>query len=860
MAQETKHSINRMAMKTLLCCALLWPSLLFAQQAPGAATNSTGISTAGLSDEERTQLMLRRLREAMSNPPPSRAIPNNASSSKPADQAGTPRVQSAPVVTVAPTNQPSGIPSAQPLGAVAPSGAVVPAMNSAAPTNTVSSVRTNAPPANLPPVLAAPPVRNVPVRGGSNPAVAGRGAAPGPGLPGMALPAPGAAAGIGMPNTNAVTVASNINPNEIIPGATIQVQGMEPEQFFDLYSQVSGRTVIRKYTLPDLQKITLKAATDWTRQEAVYAMDAVLAQNGVAMIPVGDKFVKAVPLAFAGQEGEPTSTGTPGEYGEAEPFITQVVKLEVVKPTDVQQLLSTFTKSPQGITAFDATQTLVIRDYASNVKRMLALIRSVDVQPKEPDYKLEAIPVKYGKAIDLYNTMEALISGQGAPPTSTTGAGPYGGGRMGGGRYGGGGYGMGGYGMSGYGGGYGMSGYGGGYGSSYGGGYGYRPYDESVERLTPQQVATVPTPTTGARSSVGGAQANFQNRLNRIVSRAAQGAAGEEVQVLEDARIVPDERSNKLLVFANKRDMAMITNIVSKVDVLLAQVLIEAIILEVDLNDSYKLGVSWAQQPKSFGGGSAGAGVINNGPGFLSGLTNFPSGAGNGFSYFGTLANDWNVAIQALADNNSVHVISRPRIQTSHAIPGSFFVGQTVPYVTGFTDYGGYVGTGLATSSVIQQANVGFSLNVTPFITPDGLVYMEIYQEFSTLGANVAINNNPVPIINGRNASSTLTVRDGDTIMMGGFITENRSRDNSGVPFLKDIPGLGVLFRARNDSNNRTELIVLMRARILKSPEEAAILAAQERNDLPGIRQAENDLKQADRKRKQQAAKGAYSE
>jgi len=325
------------------------------------------------------------------------------------------------------------------------------------------------------------------------------------------------------------------------------------------------------------------------------------------------------------------------------------------------------------------------------------------------------------------------------------------------------------------------------------------------------------------------------------------------VQVLEDARIVPDERSNKLLVFANKRDMAMITNIISKVDVLLAQVLIEAIIMEVQLGESYKLGVSWAQQPKNFGNGSAGAGVLNNGPGFLNSVTNFPTGAPSGFSYFGTIANDWNVAINALADNNSINVISRPRIQTSHAIPGSFFVGETVPYVTGFNNYGGYGVCGLGgigTSSIIQQANVGFSLFVTPFITPEGMVVMEISQDFSTRGADVTIDSNPIPIINSRNAESTLTVRDGDTIMMGGFITENRSKDNSGVPFLKDIPGLGVLFRARNDNNNRSELIVLMRARVLRSPEEAAVVAAQEKSDLPGIRQAEKELKDANEKRK----------
>lgn len=666
-------------------------------------------------------------------------------------------------------------------------------------------------------------------------------AAPGAVGPEAAAPAP-----------SPVTVSSAYNPNEIISAGTIQVQEMDPAQFFDsVYAPISGRTVIRGANLQGVQKITLKAATDWTRQEAVFAMDAVMAQNNIAMIPIGDKFVKAVPIQTAAQEGAQPTTVTPDDYSAAEPFITQVIQLKVVKPTELQQLLSTFTKSPQGITAFDATQTLVIRDFASNVKRMMEVIKKVDVPEKEPDYRLEAIPVKYGKVIDLYNTMEALISGSGVPASSTAGGmqGGYQRSRYGGtaSRFGG---------MSG---GYGSQ-YGGGYGGTYGrnyGGYGsgsMYPYEESVERMSALQVAT-PQPTTaaGARTSVGAAQSTFQNRLSQIARRAAAGTP-EEVRVLEDARIVPDERSNKLLVFANKRDMEMITNIVSKVDVLLAQVLIEAVIMEVRLGDSQKLGVSWAQRPKRFGEDFSGAGAINNGQSFLNNITNFPGTVGQGFTYFGAINDQWDVVVNAVAEDSSINVVSRPRIQTSHAIPGSFFVGETVPYITGFTDYGGF-NTGVATRSVVQQANVGFSLFVTPFITPDGLVVMEISQEFSTRGRDVLIDENPVPIINGRNAESTLTVRDNDTIMMGGFITETQSRAKSGVPFLKDIPGVGVLFRSKDNSNDRTELIVLMRARVLRTPEEAAIMATEERSDLPGVMKAEQDLRRANEKRKERSVK-----
>jgi general secretion pathway protein D len=370
----------------------------------------------------------------------------------------------------------------------------------------------------------------------------------------------------------------------------------------------------------------------------------------------------------------------------------------------------------------------------------------------------------------------------------------------------------------------------------YGGGY--YPQDVDLQRVSPQQVAPGASP--------GAAQSSFQQRLNQIVNRAAGGP--DQVKILENAQIVPDERSNKLLIFSNKRDMSMITNIVSKLDVMLAQVLIEAVILEVKLGDTMKLGVSVAQNPKSFGRDFQGAGAINNGN-FASGLTNFPAGSPNGFSYFGTVKDDFNVAINALATDNQINIISRPRIQTSHAIPGSFFIGETVPYVTGVYGYGGLVGGGLTTQSQVQEKDIGLSLTVTPFITPEGMVVMEIDENIQQRGQDVIIDNNPIPLVNTRAAQAVLTVRNGDIIMLGGFITESRSKNKSGIPFLKDIPGLGALFRSSSKENDRTELILLMKATVLDTPESAAFLAEKERLQLPGVRQAEHEFEQSDNKR-----------
>lgn len=598
---------------------------------------------------------------------------------------------------------------------------------------------------------------------------------------------------------------------------------MSLDQFFEIYAMVSGRTVLRPYQLQaKYQQITLKAETDWTRQEAIYAMDTVLSLNDIAMIPVGEKFVKAVPFAVAALEGAELGKTNVVEAIEGEQFVTKIIELKSVKPSELSQLLATFTR-PNGVIAFDANNTLVLRDYASNVKRMMEVVKEVDVT-RDPDYKLEIIPIKYGKVEDLYNTMNSLITGQAA--TAATGAAQTQ--RQGGRLSQGGGLGRGGqFGQ--------QSGYGGyrqpGYGSM-------QPYG------TMQPMAAATTPVTA-----GGAQTSFQDRLRQIVNRAA---GGEAVQLLQDARIVPDLKSNSLLLYANKRDIEMITNIVSKVDVLLAQVLIEAIIMEVQLNDSHNLGVSMLQNPRKFGNDFNGAGGVNNGQGFLNNITNLSSGLPSGFSYFGNMRGDLDFAVTAIARDSTINVISRPQMQTSHAIPGEIVVAEAVPYVTGsYSDYYGGFGGGLGTRSIVQTATIGITLSVTPFITPEGLVVMEIEQHASQRGADVIIDGNPIPVVNERASVSTLTVRDGQSIMMGGFITESRSKSNSGVPILKDIPGLGALFRSKNKSNNRSELVILMKATVLRTPDIAAEVAESEKAQLPGVQRAEEEFKSDAQKRRQ---------
>ncbi len=703
----------------------------------------------------------------------------------------------------------------------------------------------------LPPVVTTPPVVPNAVPRRQLPARVGAAAPPLPAFPpragaavnaGVPQPVPGVPIAPGNPAVPAPggTVPALSNAPTAAPAGTtpetgvgtdgkyapgmITLQMADIEQVLALYASITKRTVLRPtQTLPKVQ-IMLNNETPWTPTEAIQALDTVLAMNGISMINVADKFVSAVPNTTVLAAGAAFTKGDPKDLPETGQFVTKVVKLKHALPSEVQQLLAGFAQIPNGLLAIDSTQTLVLRDYPANVKRMSEIIEQVDVEV-ENDYKLEVIPIRFGKVDDIYDTMSSLIGGGGATGAAggaavarTTGSSRS---TRGSSRFGG------------FGGSSGMGGYGGYGGSGYGGG-GYRSGG-----YYPQQVAA--TPVTAARPVTPGS--TFNQRFAQILNRAGQ--QGQPVQLLQDAKIVPDERANSLIVFASKADMKMITNVVAKVDTLQAQVLIEAIIMDVQLSDDYSLGVSMLMHPQQTGDLTS-VGASQNGQSFISSLTNFTSGSG-GLTYLARYNNDLDVAVQALAANNRGQVLARPRIQTTHATPAYFSVGNSVPFVSSTYNYGGAAYGG--PSSSFQQLDVSTTLDVTPFITPDGLVVMDIdqniedisgYQEFAGVGKQ--------PLTTHRSASATIAVRDRETIILGGYIRTSKTKNSSGIPFLKDIPGLGVLFRNKSSSQARSEMMVLIRPTILPTPTAASTEAERQRQRIPGIRDLERDFEQGDEK------------
>ena len=173
----------------------------------------------------------------------------------------------------------------------------------------------------------------------------------------------------------------------------------------------------------------------------------------------------------------------------------------------------------------------------------------------------------------------------------------------------------------------------------------------------------------------------------------------------------------------------------------------------------------------------------------------------------------------------------------------------TQPYPTssyyGGGAYGGY--------SSIQQLQIGVTLEVTPLINPDGLVVMDIHTKIDGLDGSVTIENvGDVPITSSKEAAAKVSVRDHDTIILGGLIYTEKDKSASGVPVLMDIPLLGYLFRSSTASDTRNELIVLIRPTVLPTPEIAALAATAEKNKMPGVRATEKEVREDERRRLKQ--------
>jgi general secretion pathway protein D len=289
-------------------------------------------------------------------------------------------------------------------------------------------------------------------------------------------------------------------------------------------------------------------------------------------------------------------------------------------------------------------------------------------------------------------------------------------------------------------------------------------------------------------------------------------------------RIIANRRNNALMIYATPSEYAVIEGMLRKIDIIPLQVLIEATIAEVDLNDSLQYGTQFFF--KATGANFAGTLGPLSGLPAISGLS-FPSTLG-----FFTLSKQPNFALSALAAVSKVKVLSAPQIMVLDNEPARLQVGQQVPVLTGTA-----TSTLAANAPVVNSIDyhsTGVIMQVTPRVNSGGLVALDIAQEVSNVAAMATNSVIGSPTFNDQTFRTRVVVQDGQTVGMAGLIRDNVSEGNSGIPLLKDIPILGALVSTQSNARMRSELLVLITPHVVHDQRDARALTEDLRSNLLG--------------------------
>lgn len=335
--------------------------------------------------------------------------------------------------------------------------------------------------------------------------------------------------------------------------------------------------------------------------------------------------------------------------------------------------------------------------------------------------------------------------------------------------------------------------------------------------------------TLGSGSLIGG----------RATAGSAQGGAASNVtamQLGQNVRVMADRINNTLLIHASPAEFARIESTLKRLDIQRAQVLIEASIVEVTLGDGLEYGLQWAFRG-SAGGGRTGAGVLNNSPSSTISLSDGAYGlagaAAQGFSYaVSNSAGSVTAMLSALATKSLLKVISSPSLMVLDNHTAAIQVGSQQPINTGtvINTNSNY------SSSSIQYKDTGVMLGVTPSVNAGDLVTLDISQTVTDLGnESTSSPTRGYPTFLQRQIESKVAVRSGETLVLGGLIKDSNSNSKSGLPILSSIPILGAMFGQHGSTSGRTELLVILTPRVLRSDEDARAVSRELRQRMQGL-------------------------
>lgn len=618
---------------------------------------------------------------------------------------------------------------------------------------------------------------------------------------------------------------------------TLDFKDIELADLIQTISEMTGRNFIFDETVKG--KITIISPTQMSMAEAYNLFLTVLNVKGFAVVPAG-KFNKIVPNRDVKENSLPTTL----EGSSGEQYVTHLVPLQNVDAT----LLATTVLTPlvpktSNIVAYAPANTLIITDTAANITRLLKIIQELDVTSAFE--ALEIIPLEYASADEVAQICTQVITQVTATPRRGRAAQT----------------------------------------AQVAGATGSKvlPYSRTnalVVMATADDMATIKglvrqldQKPSRERSHINvyylenADSETLAKTLNEILTgikaqtrQALPTAAGQAAAAPlagEPVTITADKPTNSLIINSNPEDYEIIQQIVRQLDVKRKQVFVEALILELSMDATQRLGAS-LQGAVDVGGDSLifGTSNLNTGPAFLSdlasssGTSGIPSllaqsiegillgGLFNPITVKGLDGQDVTIpALSALIDvsrrDADVKILSAPRLLTSDNEEAEIIVGSNVPIISSrLTDTGG---TGLAQSVSVERKDVALTLRFTPQITEGNLVRLNVLQEITDIAQsnpNVGDPNQVGPTLTKRLVRNTVLAENGRTIVLGGLIGDQVQETIAKTPLLGDIPGLGWLFKRKLKVSRKTNLLLFITPHIIRNGDDLAAVTRKSRDAM----------------------------
>lgn len=560
-------------------------------------------------------------------------------------------------------------------------------------------------------------------------------------------------------------------------------------------------------------KVTIISARPMSKEEVYQVFLSLLEVNGFAAVPSGN-VIKIIPDVNAKQTSTPVATDD--QPGKGDEVVTRVIHVKNISATQLVPVLRPLSPQQGHMVAYPGTNALIISDRASNIERLVEIIERIDQPSDTAD--IEVIALRHAAAAEVVRILNALDQeGRKNDPASASGITD-------------------------------------------------RPVLIADERTNSLLVGggqggrlrlralishlDTPLQTSGNIRVVYLRYAKAKDLVPVLTGVASQvpdtskpgggggvppGGAPVSVNTAGSGiNIQADESINALVITAPQDVFQSLQSVISQLDVRRAQVLVEAVIVEVISSRAAELGIQWGTFDQSTGsskpigltnftnGGAGssiaaiGAAVANNvapaiGAGLTFGLGKFNAG-GTSFA----------ALIRALEADGTSNILSTPTLLTMDNTEAEIVVGQNVPFITGsFTSTGAGGGASAGNPfQTIERKNVGITLKIKPQINEGNAIKMEIEQKVDSLSPSTVTGASDL-ITNTRSIRTSVMVDDGKVIALGGLITDDLRESVQKVPLLGDLPLIGGLFRYKKNSKDKTNLMIFLHPVIMRDGELA---------------------------------------